>query len=770
MHKDSRIQQLLQRRLDDTKQQRHEVLKRYSRGDWINIAPPRQIYDRLKRKGLNEAAEQVMRQVSRMTMPEAVSGEHIAGATRPSIAMAAPSRIEQAEIASLGRVVAEAVIGFDEIMPIRFVHRGSQAADAVGRVVIRSSRAANGTGFLVAPRLLLTNNHVLRDVADANINLLQLAFDEREHGWPIAPVEFRFQPDVVFVTSPIEELDFTLVAVEPTNEGGAALERFGWLPLICELGKAAQGQRVNIVHHPEGRPKQVTLRENFLALTLNRYLHYMTDTKPGSSGSPVFNDEWEVIALHRAAREITDAEEIALYRQAMGSNVPAGADFDGNSVLVNEGVRVSQIVTEIKRQLATPGPVTKVGPQAGPLLEQLLRAAAPAADRPLFISSASQGAPLTGGKGGMQFHSDGTAVWTIPLQVAVNLGGFGGASVQPGTLQLQPITDVGEPLTPAERTQLELFANEVNSQKSVLRALSYLQESREGPYLPEPADLAAAKADYYDDLPERIKAGKLDATELYKELNELISELSIASSFPESVGQLESLRPPGLESRMTLESDTLYARSRAHLYTWVDVREHRMMQCPYTGTIIAPEQLMLRDVLTQLGLEDLLPQRFRNNRYLNCEHIVPQSWFRQKSVPRADLHHLVAADGAANHYRSDCAFRQLDGAGELGPENRPSYVAAAGHKQGRQFFEPKKGKGLVARATLYFLIAHQGDIPADKYDDDALKTLVNWATAEPPSDFEVHRNETIFEVQGNRNPLIDFPEWIDRIDYSRGRG
>ena len=178
---------------------------------------------------------------------------------------------------------------------------------------------------------------------------------------------------------------------------------------------------------------------------------------------------------------------------------------------------------------------------------------------------------------------------------------------------------------------------------------------------------------------------------------------------------------------------------------------------------------MLRDVLTQLDLDDLLPQRFRNNRYLNCEHIVPQSWFHEASVPRADLHHLIAADGAANNYRSDCAYRQLDGAGDLGPENRPTYVAAAGHKQG-DFFEPQNGKGLVARATLYFLIAHEGGIPADKYDDGAIQTLVDWATAEPPSEFEIHRNEAIFEVQGNRNPLIDFPEWTDRIDYSRGLG
>ena len=46
--------------------------------------------------------------------------------------------------------------------------------------------------------------------------------------------------------------------------------------------------------------------------------------------------------------------------------------------------------------------------------------------------------------------------------------------------------------------------------------------------------------------------------------------------------------------------------------------------------------------------------------------------------------------------------------------------------------------------------------------------LKAWARQAEPSLYERHRNEAIFEVQGNRNPLIDFPEWIDRIDFNRG--
>ena len=61
-----------------------------------------------------------------------------------------------------------------------------------------------------------------------------------------------------------------------------------------------KGEYVNIVQHPNGEPKQLALRENQLVDVLENFLHYQTDTAPGSSGSPVFSDEWEVVALHHS--------------------------------------------------------------------------------------------------------------------------------------------------------------------------------------------------------------------------------------------------------------------------------------------------------------------------------------------------------------------------------------------------------------------------------------------------------------------------------------
>jgi endonuclease I len=91
-------------------------------------------------------------------------------------------------------------------------------------------------------------------------------------------------------------------------------------------------------------------------------------------------------------------------------------------------------------------------------------------------------------------------------------------------------------------------------------------------------------------------------------------------------------------------------------------------------------------------------------------------------------------------------------------------------EQGR--FEPMHGKGIVARAALYFLIRYPSKIlnRADRYTPASIDMFRAWHNRYPVSDYERHRNATIFAKQGNRNPLIDFPEWADHIDVSRGLG
>ena len=67
---------------------------------------------------------------------------------------------------------------------------------------------------------------------------------------------------------------------------------------------------MTIVQHPGGEKKQIALRENRIVDVLDAFLHYEADTEPGSSGSPVFDDGWEVVALHHASVRAPDQAEL----------------------------------------------------------------------------------------------------------------------------------------------------------------------------------------------------------------------------------------------------------------------------------------------------------------------------------------------------------------------------------------------------------------------------------------------------------------------------
>jgi len=76
--------------------------------------------------------------------------------------------------------------------------------------------------------------------------------------------------------------------------------------------------------------------------------------------------------------------------------------------------------------------------------------------------------------------------------------------------------------------------------------------------------------------------------------------------------------------------------------------------------------------------------------------------------------------------------------------------------------------GRVARATLYFLLRYPGHIEPGELPAERLTQLLEWHDQFPPNDYERHRNAAIHDRQGNRNPLIDHPEWAVITDFSRG--
>jgi endonuclease G, mitochondrial len=221
-----------------------------------------------------------------------------------------------------------------DYVPVAYLDRARLAAGAVARVV-DTDRRAIGTGTMVSPQLLLTNNHVLPDPATAAQRLAQFDYELAIDGTPHVPSEFKVDAEAFFWTSPVKRLDATLVAIGTTVSGSRALSEFRYCPLSGAGDKHAYGDFVTVVQHPDGDYKQVALRENRL---IGRgkggtTLHYSADTEPGSSGSPVFNDQFDFIALHHVGgvSNETHLED--------GSAVPPDS---------NEGIRLSAIVKELR--------------------------------------------------------------------------------------------------------------------------------------------------------------------------------------------------------------------------------------------------------------------------------------------------------------------------------------------------------------------------------------------------------------------------------------
>jgi endonuclease G len=247
--------------------------------------------------------------------------------------------------------VFERIIEGNELQDINYFSRGTRAARSVARIAVRdgSGRLRSwGTGFLIAPHVLITNNHVLPDAGMAARSEAQFQFERDIDGLPLDPTTFALDPGRLFFTLPA--LDFTVVAVAPRAlNAEIALDIFGCLPLVGTTGKIAEGEWLTIVQHPNGDPKQVCVRENRYIKKTDDVIWYSTDTVGGSSGSPVFNNDWYVVALHHSG---VPEEKDGRIQTIHGKPFDPRHDQDDDiKWIANEGMRVSRIVETLRQAL-----------------------------------------------------------------------------------------------------------------------------------------------------------------------------------------------------------------------------------------------------------------------------------------------------------------------------------------------------------------------------------------------------------------------------------
>lgn len=172
-------------------------------------------------------------------------------------------------------------------LPVDFLEKGLLAAHAVGRVDYEGDKI--GTAFLVAPDLVLTNAHVVAGIPEFEQGKV------RFHVGKSTEQVHYFAKQVA--QSSIDQLDFALVQLQSPV---ADIQ-----PVTLSTEDVWVDQPANILQYPgmAGGGMQVALRYNAIVHVDATRIYYVTDTEGGSSGSPVFNDDWRVIALHRAGIE-----------------------------------------------------------------------------------------------------------------------------------------------------------------------------------------------------------------------------------------------------------------------------------------------------------------------------------------------------------------------------------------------------------------------------------------------------------------------------------
>ncbi len=240
----------------------------------------------------------------------------------------------------------ERLMGTDDLVDEFYLERALVAAQPICRISIRSTSGHErgcATGFMISPRLLLTNEHVFGSADEAEPSIAEFNYRLDIAGRPELSYQFRLRPELFFFNN--ELLDFAVVAVEATSvDQRVALNRFGYHRLIAESGKGLIKEWMTIIQHPAGARRQFAIRENQCVEDRDPdVIWYMSDTAQGSSGAPVLNDSFQVVALHHSGVARQDEQKNYILKD--GRKVASLTDVDDAEVdwIANAGIRISRI-------------------------------------------------------------------------------------------------------------------------------------------------------------------------------------------------------------------------------------------------------------------------------------------------------------------------------------------------------------------------------------------------------------------------------------------
>lgn len=195
---------------------------------------------------------------------------------------------------------------------------------------------------------------------------------------------------------------------------------------------------------------------------------------------------------------------------------------------------------------------------------------------------------------------------------------------------------------------------------------------------------------------------------------------------------------------VTKHKDLGYDAARDAMFGTVDDLDgDNVIECDYTGRSLSN----VSDKNTA----------YRGGKGFNAEHTWPQSK-GAVGPAKSDLHHLFPTDCQANSRRGSYPFGEVEsvtwseGGSSLGLD-----------AQGRRAFEPREDqKGNTARALLYFYMVYGRKADLDNFRVEEA-TLKRWHQQDPVTAEDRARNDAVYRVQGNRNPFVDRPEFVEAV-------
>ena len=166
----------------------------------------------------------------------------------------------------------------------------------------------------------------------------------------------------------------------------------------------------------------------------------------------------------------------------------------------------------------------------------------------------------------------------------------------------------------------------------------------------------------------------------------------------------------------------------------------------------------------------------------NREHSFPKSWFGGKVEPmNSDGHHLYATDGYVNAKRSNWPFGEVGSATYTSSNGSKVGSAASSLGYSGTVFEPiDEFKGDLARAYFYMATRYENEIANWEGNSDNSNAVLNgtnttvfepwvlamlkrWHANDPVDQKEIDRNNAVYNFQGNRNPYVDHPEFVNMV-------